>query len=199
MKSKYESLAEWIKISPTAYNNAKRNGLIPDICNMFGWELRKESKPNNYWTLELCKSEALKYNSRAEWQNKCKSSYQAARKKNWLNEASPHMKPMNPKGYWDEQRCKFEALKYNTKSDWQKNHPSSYQYSRKNGWLDEHSVHMLKISKKKKPNGYWIKERCVEEALKYKTRTEWSINSKGSYNCSWKNGWLDDCTKHMTK
>ena len=199
VKSKYNSLAEWSKYDWKGYLKARNGELIPKICETFGWELPKENKPNGYWTLELCKEEALNYPSRTEWQKNSKASYQAARKKNWLNEASPHMKPMNPKGYWTKERCQEEGLKYNRKSDWQKSHPSSYQYSRKNDWMDEHSVHMLKISENNKPSGYWTLERCQEESLKYITRGEWHKNSSGSYSSSWKKGWLEECTKHMEK
>ena len=34
---------------------------------------------------------------------------------------------------------------------------------------------MLKTNSK--PMGYWTKEKCAEEALKYKTRTEFKNNS----------------------
>lgn len=33
----------------------------------------------------------------------------------------------------------------------------------------------------KKPNGYWTKERCHEEALKYNSRKEFQSKSRGSY------------------
>ena len=92
MKSKYNSLAEWFKADCNAYNIARNKDLIPKICEAFGWELPKQSKPNNYWSLELCEAEALKYNSRSEWSIKSKGSYQAAARNGWLDECSNHMK-----------------------------------------------------------------------------------------------------------
>ena len=37
MKSKYNSLAEWRKAEPSAYNYAYRKGLISEICKNFSW------------------------------------------------------------------------------------------------------------------------------------------------------------------
>ena len=37
MKSKYNSLAEWRKSDPSAYNSAFRKGNLPEICEQFGW------------------------------------------------------------------------------------------------------------------------------------------------------------------
>ena len=43
----------------------------------------------------------------------------------------------------------------------------------------------------------WTKEKCLEEALKYNSRTDF-FNSNGSaYNRSIRNGWLDEICSHM--
>ena len=44
-----------------------------------------------YWTLERCKEDALKYNSRSEWWKKSKSSYNKSSKEGWLDECCSHM------------------------------------------------------------------------------------------------------------
>ena len=49
----------------------------------------------------------------------------------------------------------------------------------------------------KKPNGYWTKERCHKEALKYSIRKEFVKGSSGAYNAAYKNGWLDEICSHM--
>lgn len=49
----------------------------------------------------------------------------------------------------------------------------------------------------KLPNNYWTKERCQEEALKYKTRTEFKKKSYQAYKYSNLNCWFDDICKHM--
>ena len=49
----------------------------------------------------------------------------------------------------------------------------------------------------RKPNGYWTKERCREEALLYDSRTEYQKESVGSYIKALRHGWLDDMCFHM--
>lgn len=43
----------------------------------------------------------------------------------------------------------------------------------------------------------WNFETCKIEALKYNTKTDFSLKSGGAYNASIKNGWLNDITEHM--
>jgi predicted GIY-YIG superfamily endonuclease len=45
----------------------------------------------------------------------------------------------------------------------------------------------------------WTKEKCYNEALKYKYRNEFKIKSASAYRISLKNKWLDDISKHMKK
>lgn len=40
-----------------------------------------------------------------------------------------------------------------------------------------------------KPRGYWTKEKCQEEALKYESRKDFMKNSKTSYNKALKEKW----------
>jgi hypothetical protein len=49
-----------------------------------------------------------------------------------------------------------------------------------------------------KPNGYWNnKERCIEDAKKYTTKTEWAKNNSSAYLSASKNGWMGECCEHM--
>lgn len=43
----------------------------------------------------------------------------------------------------------------------------------------------------------WTIEKCIEDALKYKKRTEWFLKSKSAYRMAHRNKWLDECCKHM--
>ena len=99
-----------------------------------------------------------------------------------------------PNGYWTKEKCQEEALKSNTKKEFMKNSVSAYNAAKKNGWLDEISQHFIEL---RKPNGYWTKEKCQEEALKYKTKIEFRTKNISAYDISYRNGWLDDICKHM--
>lgn len=195
LKSKYDSYSEWIKSDRKAYQYAIKNNLIPEICKMFGWELPKK-KPNGFWTLDKCKAEALKHDRRGKWAELSSASYNFAKKRNWLDECCEHMlgDKKKPNGYWTLERCKKAALRFERKIDWKKNPDSSYQQALKNGWLDECCGHMVSPLK---PSGYWTKERCIEEALKHKTRNQWRLKSSGSYSVAQKSGFLDECCGHM--
>lgn len=45
--------------------------------------------------------------------------------------------------------------------------------------------------------GYWTKERCAKEALKYKCRADFSRFSNGAYNASLKYSLIDEICSHM--
>ena len=101
---------------------------------------------------------------------------------------------LNPKGYWNKERCHEEALKYDTRTEFQVGSSTAYAKSRINGWLDEICSHMRSVQK---PNNYWDKERCQEEALKYNTRKEFSKASPSTYSIASSNRWLNDICIHM--
>ena len=46
--------------------------------------------------------------------------------------------------------------------------------------------------------GYWTKEKCLEESLKYTTRTIFNKEAKGAYLSAYRNGWLHEICSHMT-
>jgi len=51
--------------------------------------------------------------------------------------------------------------------------------------------------KNRKPRGYWTEERCLEVALKCKTRKEFVEKYSGARYSAVKNGWIEKCHKHM--
>ncbi len=50
---------------------------------------------------------------------------------------------------------------------------------------------------KRKPNGYWTLERCMEDASKHGTKAGWRNSDGGGYDAARRKGWLDQCSKHM--
>ena len=192
----YKTRSEWSKNGSGSYQAAIKNGWLDECTEHM---VISEKKPSGYWTLERCKAEALKYTTITEWSKNDSGSYSAAKINKWVDECTKHMvkKITKPKGYWTLERCLEEALKYTYKKEWERNNKSSYQSARKNGWMDECTEHM--VISIKKPNNYWTLERCLEEALKFETRTKWAKNGSGSYQFARINNWLEECTKHMVK
>lgn len=97
-------------------------------------------------------------------------------------------------GYWTKERCMEEVKKYTTKKDFYTLSKSAYQSAYHNGWLSEITERLEGI----KMNFFIHKENCIEEALKYKTITEFIKKSPGAYKSASKNGWIDEITGHMT-
>lgn len=96
--------------------------------------------------------------------------------------------------YWTKEKCQEEALKYQSRTTFQKGSSSAYKSARINNWLDEICSHMEEL---KKPSGYWTLDRCQEEALKYKTRTAFQKGSNTAYLICLTNKWLDAMCFHM--
>lgn len=199
-KSKYNSLTEWGKNDPKAYDRAVRLKLTKEICDMFGWKFFKfptNRKPKGYWSKEKCIEEALKYNSIKEWREFNQMSYKIAYYNDWVIECTAHIdKGRKPRGYWDKEKCIEEALKYKTRTQFLRNNKPCYNSALKNGWIDECATHMVE---NQKPMGYWNKERCIEHAKQFSTVTEWLKNNSTSCANARKNGWFEEATTHMVQ
>jgi hypothetical protein len=159
---------------------AKRNGWYKECTE----HMESPIKPMNYWTLETCKEEALKYTTKREWQKNSGSSYTTSLQKGWYQECVSHMTGMKGNGYWTKERCLEEAKKYQTAGEWENASKGSNLAAIRKGWYKECIAHM---TPKQKPAGYWTKERCLEEAKKYTTRSEFYKTS--AYVTARKNGW----------
>ena len=50
---------------------------------------------------------------------------------------------------------------------------------------------------KVKPAGYWTKEKCYNESIKYKYRSDFQKGCISAYTISVRNKWLDEICQHM--
>lgn len=108
-------------------------------------------KPTGYWTKERCHEEALKYNTRKTFQNNNQTAYQKSRKNGWLDDICSHMVLQHkPRGYWSFNRCHEEALKYETRGEFQLSNKTAYTQTAHYGWLDEVCTHMKIVGNKYK-------------------------------------------------
>ena len=87
---KYKNPTEWIKGSNSSYNMAMRNKWLSKIYFLIGWEV-KDPKEVIY-TYDICKIEALKFDTRSNWRLGSKASYDAACRNGWLDDLARHMK-----------------------------------------------------------------------------------------------------------
>lgn len=160
-----------------------------------GWKILNKSKTGglgstkNSWSKEKCQIEALKYTTRFEFQKKSNGAYNSAWSNKWLNDICSHM--INR--VWTKEKCQIEALKYSSREEYSMNSSGSYCAALKNKWLNDICSHMVLLMKR----NYWNFEKCKEESLKYKNRTEFSKKSPYVYKISRKNGWLNEICNHM--
>jgi hypothetical protein len=192
---KSNSKKEFMINSPGAYDAAKRNGWLDEIFELNaarGWNIK-----------ENCIEESKKSNSKKKFKNNSSGAYDAAKRNGWLDEISELNKwktqIQKPYGYWDiKENCIGEAKKYEKYSDFIKN-GSAYNAAKKNGWVNEICNLMNWTIRQTKPPGFWTKERCMQEALKYNTISEWRTNNQSSHDKAKKENWFEECTAHMIK
>ena len=89
---------------------------------------------------------------------------------------------------WTHESCYEEARKYKTKVEFQKRNAGAYKYAWEEGLLNNFDW----LEELKRPNGYWTRERCEEEARKYKTKGDFLKGCSAAHHASVVNGWLDD-------
>jgi hypothetical protein len=142
------------------------------------------------WTYDTIKEEALKFKTRGDFQKFSGRAYAVARNNGWLDDFCSHMLKIRfEKGYWNLDKVREEALKFNSKVEFKDKSVNAYYSATRNGWLDDVCSHMVAG---KKPNGYWTIDKVREEALKFSSRSEFKKKSSSAYSYALKNGWLDD-------
>jgi len=94
-----------------------------------------------------------------------------------------------PHGFWTFKGCVQVAKRYKTRTAFCENSNGAYCAAHKNGWLCNICKHMKEI---KKPSGFWTYRKCVKEAKKYKSHSDFQKNSGGAYAAARRNGWLDE-------
>jgi hypothetical protein len=98
--------------------------------------------------------------------------------------------------YWTLESLHAEALKYGTRSEFQKSNGSAYNAA---GRLKVRDLICSHMSEPKKPNGYWTLERLQAEALKYSTRQEFQQKNGAAYKAAGEQKCRDQICSHMSK
>lgn len=159
------------------------------------------------WTKKECLSEALKYSRKVDWRNNSINSHNAARINGWFKDCCLHMLSAEEsykignekKKKWDLEKCKLDALKYDSRANWYYGSKGGYAAAFRNNWIEECSGHML-TTKESKSRGAtkYLKKDCYKASKKYKTKKDWYDNDRGTYCTAKRYKILDECCKHMT-
>ena len=182
---KYKSRKDFKKDNKKLYNLVCSKGWLDIVCE----NMISSQKPKNYWTKEKCFEITKRYKNKNELRKNEQVVYEKMLKKNWLYEI--YSKNTNNKNYWTKEKC-FEVAKiYNSIKDFITNDYVAYCKCLNNKWLDDACIHMMNRIKKNE-KGYWTKERCIEEGLKYNSKKDFREQSKSCYSTCIRNKWIDD-------
>ncbi len=140
------------------------------------------------YTYDFCKEFVLNIKSKKELMAKKfgTSIYNTINKNRWIDLITHFETEKKPKFFWTKEKCAEEALKYKTRSEFQKNSYPAYNSSKKNGWFDEICKHMITYADIK---ASLTKEQCYEESKKYNNWLDFRKGNRLVYNISCENKW----------
>lgn len=101
-----------------------------------------------------------------------------------------------PSKWQDKNTCQLEANKYKNTTDFYKGSYNCYMRSIQYGYFDDITKNLTRLYN---PSGYWTKEKCHREALKYSGRKAYQLGSPAAYSKAMKNKWLNDICSHMIR
>ena len=163
------------------YKIAKAKGWLEKFDWFRGKEIRVEKQTK--WTEEVCRKEALKYNSRKDFRKYCKGGYDKAKEMGWLQNYT-WLTYNKLHSEWDYNSCKEEASKYSNRNEFGKSAYGAYTCARKNGWLDDFYPIPLRR--------YFDYDTCKRMVSKYQSLNDLLINDRSLYESIRKKGWLDN-------
>jgi len=154
-------------------------------------------KKKGYWTKERCREVALKYDSRLKLQKEEQGLTAAARRLGIWDDICKHMSYVVKKRgkSLTYEECKKIVSNYNTTKEFIQKEWKVYQVIKRKGWDKELFIH---LETKFKPSGYWTKEMCRDEALKYTTYKEFRRKNYTAYNKIKVSGWWNELCSHLT-
>ena len=99
-----------------------------------------------------------------------------------------------PRGYWKLETIQEEAMKYTSRSEFQKQCGSAYNAAKQLKLMDVVCAHMTVI---KRPDGYWTLEKLKDEARKYSSRKEFQQKNGAAYKAAGDKKCRDEICEHM--
>jgi hypothetical protein len=205
---KYNTRAEFQKNSNSHYSAALRKGIVDEVCLHMGKPLNQKQ-----YTKEEILESALKYENQRDWISNEPSVFNGAShyrrtgssdedKEFWLSCINHMEYVFKPNGYWTYEKCEEITKNYSIHSEFCKDYPNVYSIIHKYNWVELLS-HMQHITINGNVRQFYENfdtiEKCTEEALKYKTRSEMCKNSNYAYSVILKNNWDKICFAHMKR
>ena len=156
------------------------------------------------WTLKKIIDDARKYNTKKNWYETPKSSYDAAKSRGLLKNKKVigHFKKTTYPVKWTLKRIIADVKKYNTRKEWREN-------SAKDKAGNSYSVAVAKkLSKDERVVGHfsptdksrkWTYLNIVKTSKKFKTIKEWADKYPNAYQRAYRTNVLKKVTAHMDR
>ena len=173
---RFDTRSLFRKRSPYAYDLLWNNGLLDDACSHM--KVCRED-----WTIDKIRKIALKYSNIKDFKKYDIKAYMAASRYKCLEDVTSHMKRLiPPKGFYTLEKCKEEALKYQTKKDFVLGSPRFYDAAHRFKWISLCCAHMKKSNKNNfSGKGKWDHDKIVEVALKYDSKKDFRKHNYAAY------------------
>ena len=195
----YYTIKDWRKKDDGAYNKALKMGWIEETTSHMTRLINK----SGHWTKERVIASALPFTTQTAWKKEHGGAWNKAVSMGWIQEACAHMdfndeSKIKPQGYWTRERVIASAQPHATQAEWRAHEPSAVRIAKQKGWFVEATAHMSASRPNQKANGFWTKERVLEDAKKYGSKTEWQKNSKGAISKAYRMGWIKEAISKMS-
>jgi len=183
---RYKSKTAFSKQSGSAYNAARRLGILNDVCSHMGI-IRKKC------TLESIAAEASTHSSRSEFKKNHPYYYAVSRKLGILDKVCSHMgdKKNQPHSikYLKDIASKCDSIK-----EFEVCYPNEYAAIKRRKLINEIFSNTERLWAEK-----WNVISVKEEAIKYFTRSEFARANGSAYNAAHRLSVIDECFSHMKK
>jgi len=140
------SRTEFKKTFSAAYKQAIKLGILNEICShmILKDPLNNLIRPIK-WNPSTLQEEALKYNSRVAFENGSPGAYKAALRYKIIDKICQHMLSTRmPNGYWNLTTLRIEALRFNSRGEFEDNSSGAYDAALRLGIMDDICKHMKK-------------------------------------------------------
>lgn len=107
---------------------------------------------------------------------------------------------MGRKVYWTEDRIleNIGGKKYASLKAWRDDSPQSYRVAKRSDYFFEQCTNIIKNNYPRGRKLYWTPELCFDEAQKFTSKRQWSLESSQSYRVAKGDEELfERCTAHM--
>jgi len=198
--ARHATLTSWRANEGGAYNKALKMGWVDEVTT----HMTRLRRRDGHWTKEAVILSAKQYKSQAEWKKTFGGAWGRAVKMGWITEACAHMdfmdeSKMKQQGYWTKVRVLESARKYKTQAEWNKAETSAVRVASKKGWIEEATAHMSPSRPDRLANGYWTKDRVMEDAQRFSSKTEWQKASKAAVSKAYRKGWMEEAVAKMQR